>query len=178
MRSSPARTPNRALLSARWRSPSSWWAGGPIWISDRRDRRRRPAGAGGMLQTPLGVPFRTPAGISPNCLFLSQWNEDRPAVEIPLTGQAEGLYLLDDRSHFPAGQPHGARPRRGGYTATAARRNSRCATRRRGGPSSRTTCLDDYLFIDRAPLPPRVDLHAAEDAHPRRCRLQRQRPGR
>src|SRR5208283_5274658 len=44
--------------------------------------------AAGLLHTPLGVPFRTPAGSAPNCLFLSFWKQDAPFASLPLTGHA------------------------------------------------------------------------------------------
>jgi len=50
--------------------------------------------AGGLLHTPIGVPFRTPAGNAPNCLFLSYWKQDAPSAKLPLTGRASGIYLL------------------------------------------------------------------------------------
>jgi hypothetical protein len=117
--------------------------------------------AGGMLETALGIPFRTPAGNAPNCLFLSQWNEDRPAVEIPLTGRAEGLYLLMTGVTFPQASrmEHGrvVVAYRDGGTAQLALRNPET-----WWPIEQDYLLDDYLFIDRAPLPPRVDLRSGK----------------
>jgi hypothetical protein len=40
-------------------------------------------------------------GVAPNCLFVSQWRQDQPEVEIPLAGRAEGVYLLITGITFP-----------------------------------------------------------------------------
>ena len=113
--------------------------------------------AGGMLQTPLGVPFRTPAGASPNCLFLSQWRQDQAEAEIPLTGRAEGVYLLMTGNTFP----QASRMEHGritiAYTDGAQARLS-LRNPETWWPIEQDYLLDDYLFIDQAPLPPRVDL--------------------
>jgi hypothetical protein len=113
--------------------------------------------AGGMLQTPLGVPFRTPAGAAPNCLFLSQWRQDQAEVEVPLTGRAEGVYLLVTGNTFPQASrmEHGriSVAYAGGSHAELSLKNPET-----WWPIEQDYLLDDYLFIDPAPLPPRVDL--------------------
>jgi hypothetical protein len=44
--------------------------------------------AGGSLATPMGVSFRTPSDPAiPNCLFLSQWQQDQSSIEVPLAGK-------------------------------------------------------------------------------------------
>jgi hypothetical protein len=114
-------------------------------------------GAGGMLQTPLGVPFRTPAGTSPNCLFLSQWRQDQAEAEIPLTGRAEGVYLLMTGNTFPQASrmEHG---RIGVAYTDGSQAQLSLKNPETWWPIEQDYLLDDYLFIDEAPLPPRVDL--------------------
>ena len=114
-------------------------------------------GAGGLLQTPLGVPFLTPAGASPNCLFLSQWRQDRAEAEIPLTGPAEGVYLLMTGNTFP----QASRMEHGRVTVAYTDGSQARLTLKNPEtwwPIEQDYLLDDYLFIDEAPLPPRVDL--------------------
>jgi hypothetical protein len=114
-------------------------------------------GAGGTLQTPLGVPFQTPADTSPNCLFLSQWRQDRSAAEIPLTGNAEGVYLLMTGNTFP----QASRMEHGRITvayADGGKAQLSLKSPETWWPIEQDYLLDDYLFIDEAPLPPRVDL--------------------
>ena len=113
--------------------------------------------AGGMLETPLGVPFRTPAGASPNCLFLSQWRQDRSEAEIPLTGSAEGVYILMAGNTFP----QASRMEHGRITvayADGSHAQLSLKSPETWWPIEQDYLLDDYLFIDEAPLPPRVDL--------------------
>ena len=113
--------------------------------------------AGGMLQTPLGVPFRTAEGTAPNCLFLSRWRQDQAEAEIPLTGRAEGVYLLMTGNTFP----QASRMEHGritvAYTDGGKTRLS-LKNPETWWPIEQDYLLDDYLFIDEAPLPPRVDL--------------------
>ena len=117
--------------------------------------------AGGILETPLGVPFRTPAGTAPNCLFLSQWRQDRSAVEIPLAGQAEGVYLLMTGVTFPQASrmEHGriAVAYADGAAAQLSLRNPET-----WWPIEQDYLLDDYLFLDPAAPPPRVDLRTGK----------------
>jgi hypothetical protein len=113
--------------------------------------------AGGMLKTPLGVPFRTPAGATPNCLFLSQWQQDQAEAEIPLGGRAEGVYLLITGVTFP----QASRMEHGCITvayADGAKAQLPLKSPETWWPIEQDYLLDDYLFIDEAPLPPRVDL--------------------
>jgi hypothetical protein len=113
--------------------------------------------AGGTLQTPLGVPFQTPADTSPNCLFLSQWRQDRSEAEIPLTGSAEGAYLLMAGNTFP----QASRMEHGRITvvyADGSHAQLSLKSPETWWPIEQDYLLDDYLFIDEAPLPPRVDL--------------------
>ena len=114
-------------------------------------------GAGGMLQTPLGVPFRTPAGAAPNCLFLSQWRQDQAEAEIPLTGRAEGVYLLMAGNTFPQASrmEHG---RIGVAYTDGSQAQLSLKNPETWWPIEQDYLLDDYLFVDEARLPPRVDL--------------------
>jgi hypothetical protein len=114
-------------------------------------------GSGGMLQTPLGVPFRTPAGTAPNCLFLSQWQQDQAEAEIALTGRAEGVYLLMTGVTFP----QASRMEHGRITVAytdGGKAQLSLKNPETWWPIEQDYLLDDYLFIDEAPLPPRVDL--------------------
>jgi hypothetical protein len=115
--------------------------------------------AGGTLQTPLGVPFVTPPGDAPNCLFVSQWSLDRSEAEVPLTGRAEGIYLLMTGVTFPqcSRMEHGrvTVSYAGGSKAELPLRNPET-----WWPVEQDYLLDDYLAIDNAPLPPRVDLRS------------------
>jgi hypothetical protein len=113
--------------------------------------------AGGMLQTPLGVPFRTPPGAAPNCLFLSTWRQDRSETEIPLAGRAEGIYLLVTGVTFPQAtrMEHG-RIAVAYADGTGARLSLKSPET--WWPIEQDYLLDDYLCWDDAPLPPRVDL--------------------
>jgi hypothetical protein len=118
-------------------------------------------GAGGLLQTFIGVPFRTPGGNSPNCLFLSRWKLDQPAVEIPLSGHAEAIYLLLAGTTYP----QASRMRHGTVTARYAGGGSDAlplVNPETWWPIEQDYLLDDYLFTDEAPLPPRVDLRTGK----------------
>ena len=113
--------------------------------------------AGGTLKTPLGVPFATPAGAAPNCLFVSQWKMDREAAEIALSGKAKGIYLLMTGVTFPQASrmEHGrvTVSYSDGMKADLVLRNPET-----WWPVEQDYLLDDYLSINDAPLPPRVDL--------------------
>lgn len=114
-------------------------------------------GAGGMLQTPLGVSFRTPGAGQHNCLFLSQWAQDQPMVELPVRGRAAGAYLLLTGSTLP----QASRMQHGMVTATysdGSASNLLLRNPETWWPIEQDYFLDDYMFIDSAPLPPRVDL--------------------
>jgi hypothetical protein len=113
--------------------------------------------AGGMLETPLSVPFRTPAGARPNCLFLSQWRQDQTAAEVPLSGRADSIYLLMTGVTFP----QASRMEHGRITVAytdGARAQLSLRNPETWWPIEQDYLLDDYLFIDQAPRPPRVDL--------------------
>jgi hypothetical protein len=113
--------------------------------------------ANGLLHTPLGVDFRTPAGSAPNCLFLSYWKQDEPSTKLPLTGHANGIYLLMTGTTLPqcSRMTHAtvAVTYSDGATATLPLRNPET-----WWPIEQDYLLDDYLFVNEAPLPPRVDL--------------------
>jgi hypothetical protein len=132
------------------------WAniGEPIPIDDSGLRA-----ANGLLQTGIGVPFRTPAGAVPNCAFLSCFKPDTTAITAPLSGRARGLYLLLTGTTLPqcshmdhvkviVSYVHGD-------TVELALRNPET-----WWPIEQDYLLDDYLFVNDAPLPPRVDLRS------------------
>jgi hypothetical protein len=113
--------------------------------------------AGGLLHTPLGVDFRTPSGSAPNCLFLSHWKQDAPSARLPLAGHASGIYLLVAGTTLPqcSRMLHGAVSvaYSDGTSATLPLRNPET-----WWPIEQDYLLDDFLFVNEAPLPPRVDL--------------------
>jgi hypothetical protein len=115
----------------------------------------------GLLQTPLGVPFRTPAGNAPNCLFLSYWKQDATSASLPLAGHASGIYLLMAGTTLPqcSHMTHGTVTVKysDGSTAKLPLRNPET-----WWPIEQDYLLDDYLFVNEAPLPPRVDLHSGQ----------------
>jgi hypothetical protein len=117
--------------------------------------------AGGVLHTPLGVDFRTPAGNVPNCLFLSYWKQDAPSVKLALTGHSSGIYLLVAGSTFPqfSRMTHATVSVNytDGSSATLALRNPET-----WWPIEQDYMLDDYLFVNDAPLPPRVNLRTGQ----------------
>ncbi len=116
--------------------------------------------ASGTLTTPLGVPFRTPSDIAtPNCLFLSQWQQDQSSFELPLAGRAKTLFLLVAASTFPqcSHMRHGA--------VTVHYADKRIASLELRTPETlwpieQDFLLDDFLFVSKAPIPPRVDLRS------------------
>jgi hypothetical protein len=113
--------------------------------------------AGGLLHTPIGVPFRTPAGNAPNCLFLSYWKQDAPSAKLPLTGRASGIYLLLAGTTLPqcSHMLHGtvSVTYSDGSSAKLPLRNPET-----WWPIEQDYLLDDLMFVNEAPLPPRVDL--------------------
>ncbi len=117
--------------------------------------------AGGLLKTAVGVDFATPVGNSPNCLFLSYWEQDKPAVRIELSGRARGIYLLMAGSTLPQCShiQHGSVlvTYRDGSAAKLILRNPET-----WWPIEQDYLLDDYLFVNTAPLPPRVDLRTGQ----------------
>jgi hypothetical protein len=117
--------------------------------------------AGGLLKTALGVDFGTPAGSAPNCLFLSHWKQDESVAKIALNGRAHGIYLLMAGSTLPqcSRMQHGtvSVTYMDGTSAKLALRNPET-----WWPIEQDYLLDDYLFVDNAPLPPRVDLRSGQ----------------
>jgi len=117
--------------------------------------------AGGLLKTAVGVDFGTPAGSTPNCLFLSCWKQDESAVKIALSGKARGIYLLMTGSTLPqcSRMHHGtvSVTYTDGTFAELILRNPET-----WWPIEQDYLLDDYLFVNDAPLPPRVDLRTGQ----------------
>jgi hypothetical protein len=114
-------------------------------------------GSGGLLKTAVGVDFATPAGNAPNCLFLSYWKQDEPSVKIPLSGRARGVYLLMAGSTLP----QCSRMRHGTVSVAYSDGTSTSLMLRNPEswwPIEQDYLLDNYLFVNEAPLPPRVDL--------------------
>jgi hypothetical protein len=113
--------------------------------------------ANGLLHTPIGVDFRTPSGTAPNCLFLSYWKQDAPSTRLALTGHASGIYLLVAGTTLPqcSRMTHATVSVHysGGTTATLPLRNPET-----WWPIEQDYLLDDFLFVNEAPLPPRHDL--------------------
>ena len=118
-------------------------------------------GAGGMLRTALGVDFATPAGNEPNCLFLSHWDQDQDTLKVALHGQAQGIYLLMAGTTLPqcSRMQHGTVSvnYKDGTSAGLSLRNPET-----WWPVEQDYLLDDYLFVNNAPLPPRVDLRTGQ----------------
>ncbi|MHB1023954.1 MAG: DUF4450 domain-containing protein [Acidobacteriaceae bacterium] len=118
--------------------------------------------AGGLLQTPLGVPFRTPKTSSdPNCVFVSLWQQDQPSVELPLSGHANAIWLLMAGSTFPQASRmlHGriSIQYANGAPSILDLRNPET-----WWPIEQDYLLDDYLFVNEASLPMRVDLYTGK----------------
>jgi hypothetical protein len=117
--------------------------------------------AGGLLKTAVGVDFDTPGGSAPNCLFLSYWKQDEPTAKVALSGRAHGIYLLMAESTLPqcSRMKHGTVKvtYRDGTSAVLVLRNPET-----WWPIEQDYLLDDYLFVNSAPLPPRVDLRTGE----------------
>ena len=96
-------------------------------------------------------------GVAPTCLFVSQWRQDQPEVEIPLAGRAEGVYLLITGITFP----QASRMEHGSITVVytdGVKAQLPLKSLETWWLIEQDYVLDDYLFIDEAPLPPRVDL--------------------
>jgi hypothetical protein len=117
--------------------------------------------AGGLLKTAVGADFATPAGSGPNCVFLSYWKQDKAAVKIPLSGRAHGIYMLMAGSTLPqcTRMQHGTVMVTyvDGTSAELVLRNPET-----WWPIEQDYLLDDYLFVNDAPLPPRVDLRTGQ----------------
>ena len=117
--------------------------------------------ASGLLETGVGVDFATPTGSAPNCLFLSHWKQDEASVKVALSGRAEGIYLLMAGSTMP----QCSRMQHGTVSVTYA--DGSTAKLRLRNPESwwpieQDYLLDDYFFVNDAPLPPRVDLRSGK----------------
>jgi hypothetical protein len=129
------------------------WAniGEPLKIDDTGLRN-----AGGILRTGIGVPFRTPAGSAPNCAFLSCFKPDQTSLSMPLTGSATGIYLLMTGTTLPqCSHMEHAIVTVAYADGTSARLPLRSPET--WWPIDQDYLLDDYLFLDNAPLPPRID---------------------
>jgi hypothetical protein len=117
--------------------------------------------ANGLLHTPIGVDFRTPSGSAPNCLFLSYWKQDAPSTRLPLAGHANGIYLLLAGTTLPqcSRMTHATVSVNytDGTTAALSLRNPET-----WWPIEQDYLLDDFLFVNQAPLPPRVDLSTGQ----------------
>ena len=117
--------------------------------------------AGGLLKTAVGVDFATPPGTAPNCLFLSYWQQDAPSAKVPLSGRAHGLYLLMAGTTMP----QCSRMTHATVTVTYVDGSSATLPLRNPEtwwPIEQDYLLDDYLFVNDAPLPPRVDLRTGQ----------------
>lgn len=119
-------------------------------------------GAGGMLHTAIGVPFRTLAGQAPNCAFLSWFYPDQRSTSVRLRGRAQGIYFLIAGSTLPqCSRMENARitvEYADGSVAVLPLRNPE-----NWWPIEQDYLIDDYMFVDTAPLPPRVDLRTGRD---------------
>lgn len=116
---------------------------------------------GGLLKTPLGVDFATPGGNTPNCLFLSYWKQDATTAKVNLAGRAHGVYLLMVGSTLP----QCSRMQHGSVSVNYGDGNSAKLVLRNPEtwwPIEQDYLLDDYLFVNDAPLPPRVDLRTGQ----------------
>jgi hypothetical protein len=117
--------------------------------------------AAGVLKTAIGVNFATPAGDAPNVRFLSWWKQDEPSISVPLSGKAQGVYLLMAGTTMPqcSRMNHAT-------VSVAYRDGSRASLPLRNPetwwPIEQDYLLDDYLFVNSAPLPPRVDLRTGQ----------------
>lgn len=113
--------------------------------------------ARGLLKTGIGVQFRTPEGTTPNCVFVSHWKQDASSVKVALDGSAKSVYLLMAGTTLPqcSRMTHGTVSIM--YADGSA---ARLALKNPGNwwPIEQDYLLDDYLFVNDAPLPPRIDL--------------------
>jgi len=130
--------------------------GKPVKVDDTGLRH-----AGGFLHTAVGVPFQTPAEQAPNSLFLSWFKPHADSVTVPLTGRAAGIYLLlTGTTH-----PQCSRVQHGLVTVSYSDgMKSRLVLRNPENwwPIEQDYMIDDYMFSNDAPLPPRVDLKTGE----------------
>jgi hypothetical protein len=117
--------------------------------------------ASGLLKTPFGIDFATPEGRDPNCLFLSHWDQDLSVLKFLLSGRAHGLYLLTAGTTLP----QCSRMRHATVSVTYQDGISTQLMLRNPEtwwPIEQDYLLDDYLFVNNAPLPPRVDLRSGK----------------
>jgi hypothetical protein len=117
--------------------------------------------AGGLLKTAIGVSFATSGGDAANCMFISHWEQDESSVNIPLSGRAHGIYLLMTGSTLP----QCSRMQHGTVSVTYSDATSAKLSLRNPEtwwPIEQDYLLDDYLFVNDAPLPPRVDLRTGQ----------------
>lgn len=118
--------------------------------------------SGGVLRTPFGVPFKTAAGAAaPNCIFVSQWDQDTDGVELPLSGSARSMYLMMAGTTLP----RASRMINGIVTVTYTDGSESVMELRNPEtwwPIEKDYLLDDFLFVDQGPLPVRVNLRTAE----------------
>jgi hypothetical protein len=95
--------------------------------------------AGGELQVINGLKFRTPQDPhTPNCCFLSRWENDVHTLNVPLSGSAKAVYVLLACTTFPQATHslHGiARVK---YASTAPDLEVELRSPQNWGPSSRT----------------------------------------
>ena len=113
--------------------------------------------AGGTLQTDIGVPFLTPPGKAPNCLLLSYFKPYSSSISVPLSGKASGIYLLVTGTTHPQFSRVQNALAKVAYTDGSSTllpmRNPET-----WWPIDQDYMIDDYMFSNTAPLPPRVDL--------------------
>jgi hypothetical protein len=118
--------------------------------------------SGGLFQTAVGVSFRTPSARSEsNCLFLSHWQQDKHFIDIPLSGSATNIFLLMAGTTFP----QVSRMVHGVVTVHYANETSSELPLRNPDnwwPIEQDYLLDDYLFVNTSPIPPRVDLRSGQ----------------
>jgi hypothetical protein len=117
---------------------------------------------GGVLKTPFGVPFRTVSGHDdPNCIFVSQWELDQPSVRIPLGGRAESVYLMMAGSTLPR-----ASRMTNGIVTIAYTDGTKSLLELNNPetwwPIEQDYLVDEFMFVDHAPFPARVNLRTAE----------------
>ena len=113
---------------------------------------------GGELRIPSGITFRTPAGnTAANCRFLSHWQQDAPALSVPLSGSARSCAVLLAGTTFPQCSRMVHATLRVQYTdGTHAELQLR--NPENWWPIEQDYLIDDYLFVDTAAPPARVDL--------------------
>jgi hypothetical protein len=117
--------------------------------------------ASGLLKTPFGIDFATPEGTDPNCLFLSHWDQDLSVLKFLLSGRAHGLYLLMAGTTLP----QCSRMRHATVSVTYQDGTSTQLALRNPEtwwPIEQDYLLDDYLFVNKAPLLTRIDLRSGK----------------